>query len=410
MDSGSGDHITCRGNDIGFGEEKVLLLRIVAGIVAYILMIAPLYAVDFLPRVSLEVPGAAIGVEHGDFDGDGFMDVAVGNNSQFVISTFFGDSTGGLGSRTLTTNPGDITLGLVSGDFDRDGRTDLAFNNARNIAVVYGDPSRNYQDFTLYSTGSFTSDIETFDIDGDGYLDLMQVYDRRDGVAILYGKPDGTFMDVEFTEAGSRSRGVTAGDYNQDGFGDVVITNSDTQSFSVLYGTNQRDVFNIIDYSTNTSRPEAVVTADFNGDFIPDLAYTATTNSSIEVALGLDTGGFAPRLTFAVSERPNWIDTGDINGDGIMDLATSDFWGKQVAILIGVGDGTFTRIPDLLASATGSSRIDIADINADGFDDILVAAASGSYLDVFYVVPEPTSSTILLITGMTWIGRSRLSS
>lgn len=380
--------------------------RVVGAMVLNWLMVLPLYAVEFLPRVSLEVPGTALGVAHGDFDGDGRLDVAVGNNGRLILTIFFGQPNGTLGSRTVINMPSDAPDIFASGDFDRDGLSDLAFGEGTDIAVLHGDPSRTFQNLTLYPTGFAASAMDAADLDGDGFLDLAKVFRNSNALSILYGRSDGTFESSAFQFAGTRPQGIAIADYNRDGFGDIAIANNTIGSFSVLYGTGLRNQFTTVEFPTDTTRPSELITNDFNLDGIPDLAYLAAPSDAIEVALGLESGGFASRLSFSTTDSPTGLASGDLNADGVIDLVTSDGNGNRITVHIGNGDGTFTRQPDLLASANGTSRVDVADLNGDGYDDIAVAAASGPFLDIFYAVPEPASVALLAIGGVALLART----
>lgn len=369
------------------------------------LMVAQLYAVEFRPRVSYPVTGTALGMAHGDFDGDGFQDMVVGNNGRLIISAFYGQANGLLGLENVINMPSDAPDVFVSGDFDGDGLGDLAFGEGRDIAVMYGNPSRTFRDFTLYPTGFAATDMDAADLDGDGILDLVKVFRNSNALSVLYGRPDGTFEDSVFHRVGSRPEGIAIADYDKDGFGDIAITNNDNGSFSILHGTGQRNQFVTMDHATDTTRPSALVTDDFNMDTIPDLAYLAAPSDAIEIALGLELGGFANHFTSSITDSPTGLASGDLNADGLFDLVTSDGNGSQITVHIGNGDGTFTRQVNLGASANGFSRIELVDLNGDGFDDIAVTAASGSFLDVFYTVPEPASASLLVVGGLAVLRR-----
>lgn len=381
-----------------------MLRRLVAASTLSILTTSVVYGIEFQPRVSLEMIGDAFGLEHGDFDGDGRLDVAVGSNRFLVTTTFFGQPDGSLGSPIETINPSDLARTLAAGDFDKDGREDIAFSEGNNVAIMYGEASQGFRDLTLYPGGGSTSAIVTTDIDDDGFLDLVKVSQWTNRMNVLFGLPGGAFTSPTGYTVGNSPRGVAVADFNRDGYNDIATSNRNDDDISILYGSAVRDIFTRVDIDTVAARPEGLISGDFNQDTIPDLAYTSRPGNAVEIMYGTTSGAFSTPVQFIVSDNPMSIDAGDLNRDGILDIATSD-GADEVSVLLGLGDGSFSRLPDLLMSANGSSSVDIADLNGDGYDDIAVTAASGPYLDVFYAIPEPSSISLLFVCGIAVLWR-----
>ncbi|GMU65602.1 MAG: hypothetical protein AMXMBFR36_18760 [Acidobacteriota bacterium] len=216
----------------------------------------------------------------GDFDGDGFDDLAVGvpvEDSNGAFHVFFGSVSGLSGDDTVyrdETGLGGLSeLGdafaaeLVAGDFDGDGRADLAIGipledfaatmNCGQVNVVYGGPGgfdfgRTQfwaQDNILGAGTSENGDdfgwaAAAGDFDGDGRDDLAVgspgefVTGPRDGAATV-------FMGSAAGLSAARRRGIasgldgwpgdateherflsnamTAGDFDGDGHGDLVL-------------------------------------------------------------------------------------------------------------------------------------------------------------------------------------------
>lgn len=392
------------------GEEKDVAYRFLVVVALVGFSATPLFAVEFLPRVSFPINGSALGVEHGDFDGDGLLDVVVGNSQFLNEYIFFGQSNGTLGSPIIIQNRIDSVRALAAGDFNRDGRDDFVYNEGDDLAVRYGRSDNSFSDLALFPGGGSTTAMVTLDMDGDGFLDLVKSSQWTNRMNILYGLGDGTFAPtIGFsTGGGSSPRGVAAADYNADGYTDVAVSNFFHDEIAVYFGSADRTVFTRVNYPTPAPRPEGIVAGDFNRDGLPDIAYTTRPRNAVEIMLSLPGGGFTTPTRFTVSDNPMSIDFGDFNGDSILDLATSD-GANAVSVLIGVGDGTFTRLPDMLASANGSSAIDVADLDGNGLDDILVTAGSGSYLDIFYAVPEPSCMALFALGGTILLQRRTVS-
>jgi FG-GAP repeat len=245
----------------------------------------------------------------GDFDNDGFADLAVGApleaiggiNAAGAVNVLYGTAAGltGSGSQTFTQNsPGvgsaaeeDDFFGdaLAAGDFDNDGFADLAVGaplesiggilQAGAVNVLYGTPTgltgSGSQLFTQNSPGvgsaaelgdRFGSALAAGDFDNDGFADLavgalaeaIGSIIVAGAVNVLYGTAAGLTGSGSqlFTQnspgVGSAAEAfdlfgdaLAAGDFDNDGFADLAIgvpgesvgSIVDAGAVNVLYGT-----------------------------------------------------------------------------------------------------------------------------------------------------------------------------
>jgi len=81
---------------------------------------------------------------------------------------------------------------------------------------------------------------------------------------------------------------------------------------------------------------------------------------------------FAAKADYATGTGPFSVSSADLNGDGYADLIVANYSGNTVSVLTGKGDGTFDSKVDY---ATGSfpNSVTIADVNKDGKADLVVA-------------------------------------
>jgi hypothetical protein len=205
--------------------------------------------------------GPALGVSTADFNGDGWMDIYVGNDgvpNQLWINQrngTFTDSAFVAGAAVSGGGNAEASMGIDAGDFDNDGDEDLFITNwMAQMNVVYvnaGDGT--FEDRrgptglgppSLAKTGFGTAWI---DYDNDGWLDLLAA---NGGVARIEAQAranepfplrmtsqlyrnlgNGRFEDVSGRAGGAFasmavSRGAAFGDLDNDGDTDVVIANA----------------------------------------------------------------------------------------------------------------------------------------------------------------------------------------
>src|SRR5262249_49016725 len=132
----------------------------------------------------------------GDFNGDSLLDLAVANAGDGInpstVSILLGNGDGtfqGHQDYAVGANPGSIAVG----DFNQDGYLDLAvanMNNDRNsrqagtVSVLLGNGNGTFASALNFTAGSFPGSVLAADINLDGGLDLA-VINQDPGLSIL---------------------------------------------------------------------------------------------------------------------------------------------------------------------------------------------------------------------------------
>lgn len=124
--------------------------------------------------------------------------------------------------------------------------------------------------------------------------------------------------------------------------------------------------------------PDSVVVADFNGDGVLDLANANMGYySTVSVLIGVAGGGYARKVDYAIgAPMTAWaveIEVADVDGDGADDLVVADSsTAGRVVVLPGTGSGTFLAAVGF-ATGTTPRALEVLDLNGDGALDVVTA-------------------------------------
>jgi hypothetical protein len=298
------------------------------------------------------------------------------NDGNFVLGT--GSLTGSTPTLTLTTTQSP-TIGTyigssTTGDFNEDGFPDIAVSsqtpNVVTILLGKGDGTFNVASSTLAISAPPTVVVKG-DFNNDGHMDLAVALGNTSGLAIFLGKGDGTFTAVPTSPpTGSNPGGIAVGDFNGDGQVDLAVTNSGSSTVTVLLG-NGDGTFAPSNLSPQTGQsPRAIVQGDFNADGILDLAVNNSYGANVTILLGNGDGSFSPAPAIPILGNSASIAIGDFNQDGKLDLAVGNqSTGILLYILLGNGDGTFA-VGTPMSLAGSATSIMVADFNGDGKVDL----------------------------------------
>jgi len=178
---------------------------------------------DFNNRIALE--GTSYSVNAGDFDRDGFLDLAVAdsNFNKIVVLQNNGDGKFSKVSPPIPSG-GQGPVSIASGDFDRDGYLDLVVSNARTISILINDRAGSFKlsSNKIQGLGGKSWSVTIGDFDSDGMLDLIT--GNGGNVYILKNDGKGGFVNssLDFDVEGNPIA-VAAGDFDGDGTVDVAV-------------------------------------------------------------------------------------------------------------------------------------------------------------------------------------------
>jgi uncharacterized protein (TIGR03437 family) len=368
------------------------------------------------PPITVETYQA---IGSGDFNGDGFPDLAFADLEGDYLDILKGSGSG-VFNRTFhysfaTSRTPPVSLAIA--DFNRDGKQDVVVlagiaNNGltqSEVEVFLGNG-----DGTLQQPLSFQLDapnpafIAAGDFNGDGIPDLAAT--AQGGVWVWLGKGDGTFSaPSSYMFSNATLPSLAIGDFNRDGRLDIAVANPAAQNIAILLGMGDGTfvagaVTPVASTSPSTGAavgPYLLVAADFNGDGVLDLASVlGTTNSGaagrIAVLLGKGDGTFE---ALPIDPEPAVsIAAADMNGDGVTDLVVTESPSPTV-VRAGNGDGTFQPPTEILSPYL--STLAIADFNLDGKPDIAGAIRPAGFATLLNLSTRP--GTLAVVSAASYL-------
>ncbi|MGW9687152.1 VCBS repeat-containing protein [Flagellimonas sp. 2504JD1-5] len=248
--------------------------------------------------------------------------------------------------------------GVAIGDIDNDGLPDIYLTaNLKGNKLYKNLGNFKFQDITtkanVGSTFGWTTGVTMADVNADGWLDIYVCKSGKGKTAnrknLLYiNNQNGTFIEKGAEYGLDFSGYSTQGsffDYDKDGDLDMFLLNHNVNPVN----TNNPENF-------KTEKSELVGDCLFrndNGKFV---------NVSDEAGIIQNSLGFGLGVSI-----------GDLDQNGWPDIYVGNDYIEQDYLYFNNGDGTFT---EKLKSTTGhisnfSMGTDIADINNDGFPDIM---------------------------------------
>ncbi|HLJ98140.1 MAG TPA: VCBS repeat-containing protein [Gemmataceae bacterium] len=224
----------------------------------------------------------------GDLNGDGILDLVVANGGSETVTVLLGNGDGTFqapGSFAAGPHFGSNPTALAVADFNGDGFLDLAVANGPtgNVCVLLGNGDGTFQAARTFPAGGQTPSVAIGDFNGDGIVDLAVANGPSGTVSVLLGNGDGTFQDPRSFPGGSTPTFVTAADCNSDGRLDLIVVSS--QTVRVLLGNGDGTFQPTYTSYVAGSSAISLAIADFNADGWPDLAVANNASGDVSILL-----------------------------------------------------------------------------------------------------------------------------
>jgi IPT/TIG domain./FG-GAP repeat. len=370
---------------------------------------APLTASSFDARIDSVWGTSPTHVDAADFDLDGRPEVAVCHGSFYIgadhIAIFKNNSTAGsLSFLTKELVPSENgPMRLVTGDLDGDGKLDLIVGDGSDwvpLSVYRNSSSGNTISFdnemTLLYPGSDANYVACTDVDADGKPDIIATANYT-GVAYMY-RNTSTTGHLSFEQVGISTfygaRAVTFADMDLDGKPDMVMlgaTGNAERSGAIFrnISTPGNIVFEAAQYFHTSPDPRSLAIVDIDDDGRMDLIIPGGNGfNSLSVVRNLSVPGkiiVDRRKDVLVDYAAGALSVGDMNGDGKPDIIVGFNQVPVINIIPNTSSPGNLSFGDkvLLNTLAPVNSICVSDLDSDQRPDIIVSNTEAGSISFF---------------------------
>ena len=284
--------------------------------------------------------------------------------------------------------------GVAAGDFDGDGWCDLFFCGLAGPNALFRNLGQGRFENVGAASGlgspgpGWCTGVAAADVDGDGDLDLI-INTLGRGTSIWINDGRGRFSRSQTVNLGKGGMSIALADVDGDGDLDLYVTNYRVWTYRdrPAAAITLQDQGGVSVVTAFEGRP--VSDPDLEGRFLVDPSGGVQETGDVDFfALNDGHGRFTPVSftggTFVdeegrvLKEPPrDWglsVIMRDLNGDGAPDIYICNDFASPDRLWINDGHGGFRAAPHeaLRSISRFSMGVDVADVNRDGIDDLLV--------------------------------------
>ena len=299
-----------------------------------------------------------------DLDDDGRIDLAIGvGNSVRILR----------GTGTGSFDPGvEFTFGRIREvrfeQADLDLYEDLLVVDGNTLSVFYGlgDATFGRRDdfgFDLLMSAAFG------DVNGDSLPDLIgaEYNGNQERIGIRMALPQGGFAATR--DIGPGGRYIETGDANGDGRLDIVSLTITSAELLINEGGGS--------WRTRSHRvgsdPRRVVFSDLDQDRKDDLVVANLISNSITVILD-PSSTIGRRTDYEGVDYPSQLAVADLNADGMLDVVVAGVHESRHSLFFGRGDGTLVPAP-FISGYFPTRGLFASDLDTDGNQDLVLPCA-----------------------------------
>jgi hypothetical protein len=261
------------------------------------------------------------------------------------------------------------------GDFNGDGFPDIAVISQRSITLIKNKQNFDFDFYFSIPTKETPSDIKISDIDNDGEAEIIVVYKASSTIEIFKSDTSGFRKMISF-ETGIYPEMLICSDIDLNGLKDIVTTGKLMLGVTVNYQNNLHRFSTPVNFFPKTPIKKAQI-LDLNYDDVPDLVGIDWLNNALLISYGRGDGKFGRIYTYGLPEEPTDFYTVDLNGDGFFDYIIAFYYLGEVQFFYTTQSGITTRFK---FKAPKPTNVCASDVNLDGLKDVVVSNDKGFFI------------------------------
>jgi hypothetical protein len=277
------------------------------------------------------------------------------------------------------------------GDFNNDGLSDVAMTTNAQLYVFLQKSDGNLDTPVAYDARSRTTSLAVGDLNNDSRVDIVIAHPYPNTINVFFQQPDGTLAARVVYPVSTTPDAIAVGDLNNDGLDDIAISHWNAGVIGIITQTAMGTLNAMVTYPSPQAGYDDIAIGDVNGDGLNDVVKMNGQgwNPDLSVYLQNLDGTLSSAVSYYAGCSPSCtgsgVDLGDVTSDGRIDVVYS-YGGNRpysrIAVFAQSQDGSL--LPAVSYAAYDSPEpVEVADVNSDGFADVLTLHGGWNAAGVF---------------------------